>query len=88
MLILFQTYNAFRLETKKNTLFNLHILTRIKIYNFLITSNVFTRLLTDFMVIIYKIQNAENTQLEECLYRWFLEQRSVNIPTSDAIIFN
>ena len=65
MPILFQTSNAFRLETKKNTLFNLHILTRIKIYNFLIKSKVFTRFLTDFMVIINKIQNAENPQLEK-----------------------
>ena len=53
---------------KKNTLFtlfNLHILTRIKVYNFLIKSNVFTRFLTDSLVIINKIQNAENHQLEK-----------------------
>ena len=31
----------------------------------LIKSNVFTRFLTDFIVITNKIQNAENPQLEE-----------------------
>ena len=36
----------------------------------------------------FRIRAAEQPQLEECLYRWFLEQRSVNIPISDAIIFN